>query len=83
MRLSFTDQQGHSGTITEDLEVRYDGPWSDEVEAFVDRLEADRDTDEDVDLQMIIQDLLLDLPEEVPVTEVRRREVGDCRPNGH
>lgn len=82
MLLSFTDRLGRSGAVTEDLEVRYDGPWRDEIEALVARLERDHGTDEDVDLQMVVQDLLLDLPEVVPVTEVRRREIGDCRPNG-
>lgn len=78
MVISFTDRLGRTGTVTRDLEVRYDGPWRDEVEAYVDYLEREYQTEQDnVDLPLVAHELLIVLPEQLPVSDVKQREIDE------
>lgn len=74
MEIVFEDHLGVEGRVLGDLTVDYEGRWSDEVESVVDALEAAVEAERDVPgLATVDQELLIQLPERVPVTEIERR----------
>lgn len=75
MNIVFVDQFGAEGRVSGDLTLEYEGPWRDEIESFVDALQAAAGAAESgPELAAVDQELLLGLPERVPVTEIERRE---------
>lgn len=73
MKIVFEDHLGDEGRVLGDLTVDYEGRWSDEVESVVDALGAVQSQRDGQDLATVDQELLLELPEQVPVTEIERR----------
>jgi hypothetical protein len=73
--ISFTDRSGQSGTITADFEVEYRGRWAEEVTEYIERVE-ERHTDDSGNLQVedAVNQIVLELPERVPIVEVKRDE---------
>lgn len=75
--ISFVDENGVSGRVSEDLTVEYDGDWLEEIEDFLGELEAefsieeDREAGSDPDL---VHEVLIELPEQVPIVEVERHD---------
>lgn len=67
MPVTFKDRKGDHGEVTDSFEVRYSGEWKDEVRAVVSEV-ADETPDD------VVTELLLELPEQAPLTEVRRDE---------
>lgn len=75
MKIVFVDQFGAEGSVREDLTVDYDGAWRDEIESYVDSLGTEVGSNDDgPQLAAVHQDILLEIPERVPVTEIERRE---------
>lgn len=75
MTIVFVDQFGAEGRVNGDLPLDYGGPWPDEIESFLDALQAaEGATDSGPELAAVDQGLLLELPERVPVKEIERRE---------
>lgn len=72
MEIVFEDQLGVEGRVLRGPSVDYEGRWSDEFESLVDVLaavEADRGGP---DLATGDQELLVEVSERVPVTEIER-----------
>lgn len=67
MIVRFKDRSGHYGEVTDSFEVEYSGRWRQEVREVVSRI-AEEATDD------VVTELLLELPEQAPLTEVRRDE---------
>lgn len=63
------------GRITSDLTVEYDGSWAPAVESYVETLE-DEHLDDDAERagRDVLEEILLGMPEETPVTYVAIQE---------
>lgn len=68
MKVIFEDLDGRRGEVTEELEVRYSGPWRSVVIDCVERLRTERSDDPDRD--PIHAELVVELPEEAPIVEI-------------
>lgn len=66
MEIEFTDIVGERGVITEEFAVEYEGPWRDDLEAFVEKTvdEHAGETSESI-AEDIMQELVISLPYEV------------------
>lgn len=77
MFISFVDENGVSGRVSEDLTVEYDGDWLEDVESYLAELEDEFTTDEEVQLGPdpdLVQEVLIELPEQLPIVEVERHD---------
>lgn len=75
MLVVFRDEHGDIGVVTENLRVAYDGTGRRDVREFVDRLEREFTEDDDsLEMEAFVRELMFELPEETPVTEVKRHE---------
>lgn len=71
----FTDQEGSTGRITDDLEVVYDGRWKSAVSSYVDRVAAEfRDGDGELLVEDAFTEFVVGLPSEAPLVSVEREE---------
>jgi hypothetical protein len=72
MKLTFEDADGRNGVVSNDLTVRYDGPWEDDVRERVRTVgERYRTPDDELLGEEALCTLLIELPEERPVVEAR------------
>lgn len=70
MILSFVDVDGREGIVTQELNLQYDGRWEDKInECHQDIASRYREEDEEVDTRNVLQELVIALPEETPVSE--------------
>ncbi|QLD86165.1 hypothetical protein HWV23_10660 [Natronomonas halophila] len=68
--LSFVDVEGREGIITRELTLHYDGRWEDQIDEYHQKIVSKhRDGDGEVDTRTVLQELVIALPEEAPVTE--------------
>lgn len=75
MVLKFQDEHGQAGEVAADLTMDYDGYWKDEINRCLNQLVADLDAEDGTaDTDAIIHELLIELPERAPITQVERRE---------
>lgn len=72
MRITFQDEHGRPGNVSDDLGLEYEGRWKDEIRAYIEQLEQDAPDDGEADAKL--QDLLIELPEEAPITRIQRRD---------
>lgn len=63
--LSFEDANGRRGKVTETLEIDYSGPWKEDIEETVQKVETDCKDDP-------YTRLILELPEEAPIVEIEQ-----------
>lgn len=68
MSLRFLDRKGHYGVVTESLEVKYSGQWKQEVAEVVSQVREDTPDDE-------LTELIIELSENAPLSEVSRADV--------
>lgn len=67
------DDHGQAGHITCELEVEYTGTWRDEIEAYINTVEADEPSDDGGSSDVgLCTDLLIELPRGGPLVEVVR-----------
>jgi hypothetical protein len=72
MKLTFEDANGRNGVVSDDLTIRYDGFWEDDVRERVRTVgERYRTPDDEVLGEGALRTLLIELPEERPVVEAR------------
>lgn len=73
MGLQFTDSNGRQGTITDSLEVDYEGAWEAGVKEFVLKIGKEV-SDEERDFQMpdAMSHIVLKLPVVTPIVEIER-----------
>lgn len=75
MRLSFRDTNGTTGTVTETLEVNYNGKWEADVEECVRTVENGLCPTQDASLSDDpYTRLVVELPEEAPIVEVEQTD---------
>ena len=80
-RVVFRDAENRNGCITEQLEVYYDGPWKATVEAYIEGVEAEYDTEADsFPTGDVYSRLVIELPEEAPIVEIKRAANSDACP---
>lgn len=72
MMVRFTDTIGESGTITDSLAVEYSGVWESRVREVVQNAREETPEDELFDPDNPQTYLIMKLPEEAPITEVRQ-----------
>lgn len=74
MWLRFQDEHGRRGKVTADFRMDYEGYWKDEVSECLTKLEQELHAeDETIEPDTIFREILLELPEQVPITRVERR----------
>lgn len=75
MLVVFRDEHGNIGVVTDDLRLGYAGTGRRDVRAFLDRLERKfMEDDDSIEMDAFVRELMFELPEETPVTEVIRYE---------
>lgn len=65
-RILFRDIQGHQGTITDELDVNYQGRWEGKIEDCIERIDAHYPPEE------VYNHLVVELPDEAPIDGVER-----------
>lgn len=73
MMVRFTDKRGESGFITESLTVEYSGMWESQVREVVQEATEEIPNDDLYDSADLQTYLVMKLPEEAPILEVRRK----------
>lgn len=75
MKLVFTDISGESGVITDEFDVDYTGRWESEITAYVQDVATQHtDTNGTVQVTAAFSQLVIELPHQFPVVEVKRDE---------
>lgn len=70
MSLSFVDAEGREGIITRELTIHYDGRWEDQINEYFEKIVSKhRGENGEVDTRPVLQELVIGLPEEAPVSE--------------
>ena len=67
LQLIFIDIDGNEGTIDAELNIEYDGYYHDELETQIQRLTSNESPP---DVKNLFQEFLVELYEEVPLTEI-------------
>lgn len=73
MGIHFTDMKGREGTISDALQVEYEGMWSEEIEEYV--MEVEREVgseDRSFKGNNIMSHLVMVLPEVAPIIEAEQ-----------
>ena len=73
MELVFTDAAGETGSISEGVDLEYDGPWADEVARYLSEVEAACREDGSLAVEAAFGELVVGLPERTAVERVERR----------
>jgi hypothetical protein len=70
--LSFVDAEGREGIISRELTIHYDGRWEDQIDECHQKIASKyQGEDGEVDTRPVLQELVIALPEEAPVSETR------------
>lgn len=78
MRISFRDGDGTRGVITQDLDVCYEARWESEVKSCVEEVRQELQSNgEDIRVETAANQLIIDLPEEIPIHEIERMPEAD------
>lgn len=71
----FTDRSGHTGKITDDLALEYDGRYEPSIETALSELDPSHSDSEDGERRRaVLCDLIIDLPETTPITSMELHE---------
>lgn len=71
--IHFKDRRGHRGTISETLDVEYAGRWETEVAESLQRIVSAVGADDTSDPPAeVFTEIVIELPESVPIMEVER-----------
>lgn len=72
MAIEFKDVDRVYGRITDSLEVEYSGRFSSKIEEFVSGLDDFSNDDREFEDEDVMMHIILELPEIIPVVDVRR-----------
>lgn len=73
MMIAFRDDDWNLGVVTDNVTLMYKGRGRRRVSTFLERLEGEcREDDGTIDIDAFVQEVMLELPVETPITEVRR-----------
>lgn len=71
----FTDEEGRTGRITDELNVVYEGPWKSAISIYVDLVATEfRDGDGELRVEDAFTEFVVGLPSEAPLVSVEREE---------
>lgn len=66
---------GQTGAITADFEAGYTGRWAQEVTEYIRRVEEEHTDDSgNIQVENAVNQIVIKLPEKVPIAEVKRDE---------
>lgn len=70
-RVVFRDLKGHKGSISDEVELTYQGRWEGEIEECLEQIA------EEHDLEDLYDHIVVELPERAPIESVERTDIND------